>query len=88
LDAYRAAERFVRSLPPGVETPQVSADPEGCVTFEWRKSARRTLLVSLGPCFTLDYAALIGPSKAHGAEPFFDELPEVVTILIRRVMGA
>lgn len=88
IDAYRSAERFIRSLPAGIEPPQVSADPDGCVTFEWRKSPRRTLLVSVRPGYALDYAALIGTAKAHGSEPFFDELPESLKALIRRVMGA
>jgi hypothetical protein len=87
-DAYCAAERFIRSLPAGVETPQISADTDGCVTFEWRKSSRRTLLVSVRPGFVLDYAALIGSARANGMEPFFDELPEVVKGLIRRVIAA
>lgn len=88
VDAYRSAERFIRSLPAGVEPPQISADPTGCVTFEWRRSPRRTLLVSVRPGFGLDYAALIGTAKAHGSEPFFDEVPETLIMLIRRVVGA
>jgi hypothetical protein len=86
-DAYCAAERFIHSLPIGVEPPQVSADPTGCVTFEWRRSPRRTLLVSVRPGYAIDYAALVGTSKAYGVEPFFDDLPETIKTLIRRVVG-
>lgn len=88
MDAYRAAERFIRSLPVGIPQPELAADPDGCVTFEWRKSARRTLLVSVRPGYALDYAALIGTAKAHGSEPFFGELPETLKTLIRRVVAA
>lgn len=87
-DAYRAAERFIRSLPVGIPQPELSADPDGCVTFEWRKSPRRTLLVSVRPGYALDYAALIGTAKAHGSEPFFGELPETLKTLIRRIVAA
>lgn len=88
VDAYRSAERFIRCLPVGVPTPELSADRDGCVTFEWRKSVRRTLLVSVRPGFTLDYSALIGTAKAYGEEPFFDELSERLTGLIRSVVTA
>lgn len=87
-DAYRAAERFIRSLPIGTPQPEIGADPDGCVSFEWRKSARRTLLVSVSPGYALDYAALIGTAKVHGSEPFFGELPDAVKVLIRRVISA
>ena len=88
MDAYNAAERFIRSLPFGIPQPDLSADPDGYVTFEWRKSPRRTLLVSVRPGYALDYAALIGTAKAHGSEPFFGELPETLKALIRRVVAA
>ena len=87
-DAYRAAESFICALPVGIPQPELSADPDGCVTFEWRKSPRRTLLVSVRPGYALDYAALIGTAKTHGSEPFFGELPEMVKTLIRRVIAA
>jgi hypothetical protein len=88
IDAYHAAGRFVRSLPVGIPQPEIAADPDGCVTFEWRKSPRRTLLVSVRPGYAVDYAALIGTAKAHGSEPFFGELPETLKALIRRVVAA
>lgn len=88
VDAYQAAERFIRALPLGIPQPELSADPDGWVTFEWRKSSRRTLLVSVRPGYALDYAALIGTAKTHGSEPFFGELPEMLKTLIRRVIAA
>lgn len=88
LDAIHAAERFIRCLPAGVPPPEVSADRDGCVTFEWKKSARRTLLVSVRPGYAVDYAALIGTEKAYGDAPLFDELPERLLSLIRSVVAA
>jgi len=88
LEAYQAALRFIRSLPVGTPQPEIGADPDGCVSFEWRKSARCTLLVSIRPGYALDYAALIGTAKVHGSEPFFGELPDAVLSQIRRVMAA
>lgn len=88
VDAYRAAERFIRSLPVGIPCPEIGADPDGCVSFEWRKSARRTVMVSVRPDNGLDYAALVGSAKFHGSEPFFGTMSETLQSLIRRVLAA
>ncbi len=88
VHAYAAAKQFIESLPAGFPTPSLSADPDGCVTFEWRKSARRVALVSVHPNFHVDYAAIFGAAKQYGSEPFFGELPESVRILAHRVFAA
>jgi hypothetical protein len=87
-ESYQAACRFIHSLPMGIPMPELSADPDGCVTFEWRQSARRVLLVSVNGQFRVDYAALFGTAKTYGSEPFFNELPETLTTLVRRVFAA
>src|SRR6266478_2573339 len=81
--ALDAAEHFLRSLPAELPQPEVSADPDVCVTFEWRKSPCCTLLVSVGPGSSLDFAALIDEAKTHGSRPFFGLLPEILKTLIR-----
>ncbi len=87
-ESYEAACRFIHSLPAGIPKPEISADPDGCVTFEWRQSPRRVLLVSVHGQFRVDYAALFGTAKTYGSEPFFHELPETLTTLVRRVYAA
>lgn len=88
MDARRAAERFIHNLPVSTPQPELSVDPDGCITFEWRKSPRLTLLVSVRSSYDLDYAALLGTTKAHGSEPFFDGLSETLKTLIQRVLEA
>ncbi len=85
---YRAALRFIESLPPGFPPPTISADPDGCITFEWRVGARRMVLLSVHPDNRVDYAAVFGSSKTYGCEPFFGELPKVVSELVRRTCAA
>lgn len=87
MDAYHAAKRFIGCLPVDIPQPELTADPDGHVTFEWWQSSRYTLLVSVRPDDTLDYAALIGASKAHGAELWLGlELPAILALLIQRVV--
>lgn len=87
-DAISAAHRFMWVLPLGIPAPSVGAEPDGNVTFEWHRSARRTLSVSVTSDGELHYAALIGPGRAYGTELFFGEIPRAVMDLIRRVTVA
>lgn len=85
--AYAAALRFVEALPPGFQVPDVAVDPDGCFTFEWRRGARRTVLVSVHPDFTVHYAALMGASHHYGDEPFFNKLPSGLERLIEHLFS-
>ncbi len=87
VEAYDLAKRFIQSLPAGIPRPFLSADPDGCVTFEWQASARRLLLVSVHPDYRVDYAARFGSEKDcdYGTKPFFDKLPPGLCDLVRRV---
>ena len=85
LEAYQLAKRFVHSLPAGMPRPLLSADPDGCVTFEWRVSPRRLVLVSVHPDYRIDYAALFGSAESHNTEPFFDKFPARLRDLVRGV---
>ncbi len=87
-ETFRQACRFLGVLPLGTTAPSVGAEPDGHITFEWHHSVRRTLSVSVSPEGELHYAALLGPSKAYGTEPFFGEVPEIILDLIRRVLSA
>jgi hypothetical protein len=89
MSAYEAAKRFIESFPPGFPAPSLSADTDGCVTFEWRESPRRVLLVSVHPPSRVDYAAIFGSAKLYGSEPSFGEqLPEAVRTLVQRLFAA
>lgn len=89
VEAYSAAHRFICSLPAGFPMPELAADPDGCVNFDWHVSLSRTLVVSVHPDFRVDFAALIGAAKIYGSEPFFScELPASVRDLVRRVCAA
>lgn len=76
---------FLESLPLGTPAPTVGAEPDGHITFEWYRSPRLILSVSVSPEGDLHYAALMGPSRAYGTEPFLGEVPLVILDLISKV---
>jgi hypothetical protein len=88
FESYERAKRFVRALPFGIPMPEVSAEPDGEITFEWFASPTRVFSVSVGPNNELNYAGLFGASRTYGTEVFHDEIPDVVLSHIKRVAMA
>jgi hypothetical protein len=88
-ETYRFAYCFLEALPFGTPPPTVGAEPDGHLTFEWHRSPRRTLSVSISPEGDLHYAALLGPrDKDYGTKPFYGEIPMPILDLIARVTAA
>ncbi|MFP4381330.1 MAG: hypothetical protein ACLFUS_12585 [Candidatus Sumerlaeia bacterium] len=84
-ETLRLAEIFLLALPDDLPFPSPGAEPDGQITFEWYTSKSRIISISIDPQSKLHYAALIGPSKAYGTERFYDQIPEGILRLIRRV---
>lgn len=84
-DALRNTYALLESLPLGFPRPSVGAEPDGHFTLEWHHSPSRTLSVSISPDAELNYAALLGLARVCGSEPFFGEIPQTISDLIRRV---
>ena len=72
-------------MPLGTKLPSIGATPSGHISLEWHHSRRRTLTVTVDEGGDLHYAALLGPGRTCGTEPFFDEVPQVILDLIARV---
>lgn len=86
-ETIRQAARFLNALPLGMIAPSVGAEPDGHITFEWYRSPRRVLSVSISPEGDLHYAALFGYRKTYGTEPFFGEIPSDILKLVHRVVS-
>ncbi|SRR6266851_5838160 len=86
LESYENAKRFALALPFSFASPEVSAEPDGEITFEWYSNPRRVFSVSIGPHNELTYAGLFGASRTYGTEVFHDEIPEVILSHIKRVV--
>ncbi|MDR5729829.1 MAG: hypothetical protein RB191_20645 [Terriglobia bacterium] len=84
-DVFWLAYRFLSALPLGTPAPSIGAEPDGHITLEWYRSPRRTLSVSVSPDGKLHYAALIGPSRQYGTEPFYGTVPDTIIEPIARV---
>lgn len=84
-ETYCLAYRLIEALPDGYPPPTITAEPDGCLNFEWYKNRRRLLSVSVSPDATLYWAALVGSEDPRGTCDFFDEFPATLLYWIRRV---
>jgi hypothetical protein len=87
-DTIEEARRVIASLPLGTARPEIGIEPDGQITLEWYRSPRFVLSISISPQAELHYAALLGPTRRYGTEPFFGELPPAILDLISTVTAA
>lgn len=86
--SYHYANKILKALPFGTETPTFCADPDGQLTMEWYRSPNKILSISIDPTSQIHYAAILGPASRYGSEPFFDAIPEPILDLIDKITSA
>ena len=85
-ETYSEARKLLRMMPSSLPRPDISAEPDGEITFEWYKEKYSVVVISVGGNNLITYAGLFGKSnKIHGTEYFADELPEIICHCIRRL---
>lgn len=87
FEAYERAKQFIAALPRELPVPEISADPDGDVSFEWYSAPSKVFSVSASPNNELNYAGLFGVSRTHGTEIFHDEIPQILLFHIKRVFS-
>lgn len=82
---FEAAVSFASLLPRSVPIPEVSADPDGEISFDWIGPSQKMFSVSVNKFGRLAYAGWFGEDRSvHGTESFNREFPqEVIRALIR-----
>ena len=86
IETFGYAFLLIESLPPGFPTPEIGADPDGHLNFEWYRDPRHLVSVSISPEGMLYYAALIGEDKKHDSVAFTGEIPKKICDIIHEVV--
>jgi hypothetical protein len=85
---FELAKSIISVFPSHMPFPEISAEPDGNISFEWYRSPFRVLSVSVTPDSDMHYAALIGCStKAYGTEPFKGSFPEAILQIVQRIFA-
>lgn len=85
IDAYVHARIFLESLPSTFPTPDVYAEPDGEIAFDWVVSRTRMFSVSFGSDRRLAYSGLIDGNSAYGTEEISDHFPPLIAGYLRRL---
>ena len=85
-DVMSNAWHFLTALPLGTESPGISAEPAGAITFEWYRTPRKVLSASIYPDGSIYYAALLGVRRRHGVDYAQDDVSKDLLELISEVV--
>jgi hypothetical protein len=83
---YIYACQFLMLLPSTIPLPEITADTDGEILFEWDLGPRRVFSISVGRDGTLTFAGLFGYRKIHGTEHSCEALPVVISECFERLL--
>ncbi len=80
------AKEFLKALPKRFQTPEIEAEKNGSISFEWYRNPKQIFVVRINDLGVLKYAGLFGPVKSTRGTSYFDGyVPDEVLELIKRV---
>ncbi len=82
---FARARRLLETIPSGFPVPEIALDPDGEVAFDWIRSDRTMVSVSIGPGGDPSYAAGLPDGTAYGFVRWTDTFPTALKDLLRRL---
>lgn len=86
-EVLQSTVTFLESFPPGIEPPQIAAEPDGAITLEWYRSPEKVISVSIDLGGEVYYAAIIGALSRHGRGSVRSGVSDDLLALIESVAG-
>jgi len=81
----QGAREFCDALPEEWPAPEISADPDGAISFEWARDPHWVFTLSVAGDGQISYAGLFGASRVHGVEPFRGTIPDAIRAGLERL---
>lgn len=85
---YVLGRFFLNALPTTAPTPEVSADPDGEISFDWVFGERKALTVSVSGTGRCTFAWMVGQSTIRGTDWIQDEIPAPIAFALRQLAGS
>ena len=87
-NAISEAIDFAKLVPSWLPQPEVAAEPDGAIGFEWNAGNDRVFVASVSGNGIIVYAGLLGPgNKAHGTTVFGGRTPNDIFQFVSRVFS-
>ena len=87
-ETIASAERLLGLVARYPRQPQVQAEPEGTISFEWEAADHGWLTLTVDDQGQLTHGAVLGGDEFTQAEAFGDRMPDWADALLRRLLGA
>lgn len=85
-DGFKAATRFVRSLPENVVSPDISLDRQGRVHFAWDNGPDDFLGVAIDQRGVIYFASFVGGNRFRGViEDFSEHFPDGLLYELQKI---
>jgi hypothetical protein len=81
------ATQFLGLLPSRIPEPEIYAESDGEIAFEWDLGPRRVVSVSVGRDGTLTFAGLMGTRKVSGVDTLTTRLPASIRAVLEAVIA-
>lgn len=80
---------FLDKLPRYIATPEIAADPDGEISFEWFRADDTILTLSISSEGKLSFAGIFGKDKPHGIENYDmgQDIPSDILWYLSRYFG-
>ncbi len=83
---YQEGLKFLGALPLSIKVPELVAEPNGAIGFEWRRGPNAIFVASVMGIQKISFAGLFGPgARAHGTEDFVDSIPGTIIANLQRL---
>ena len=84
--AVSEAFSFLNLMPAGLPLPEIMAEPNGEIGFEWDFGPNKVFAVSIKGNYSLAYAGILGAgSRTKGLESYSEAIPSVIIEGIKRI---
>ena len=83
-----AAERLLKLVEGASRPPDVQANPEGTISFEWEAADHGWLTLTVDDQGQLTHSAVLGEDEFSQTEAFDRELPDWAATLLQRLLAA
>ena len=78
------AAEFLMSLPTYIPEPDISAHPDGDISFEWYRDPHHVFALSIDDRGIIHYSGIFGPKDTRGTDHFSDQIPVEIARQIQR----
>lgn len=76
METYEVAQEFLNYLPDTIPEPEVSAEPDGEISFDWYGGNGSEVSISINETGKASFAAILGKRRYHGTDYFNCTIPE------------